>query len=538
MGTVEGQMQIEPPKVRRRELLSLIGTVAGSAAMYHMMTALGFASESRYTGPVRLDGDAKGASVLILGAGLAGMTAGLELRKAGYKVLMLEFNGRPGGRNWTLRGGDIFVELGGFKQTCAFEDSLYLDPGPFRIPYHHRALLDYCKRLRVQLEPFIQLNHNAYLHGSHAFGGAPQRIRAVKADFQGHISELISKVASQGRLDEGVSKEDNEILLLALKSWGALDLDYKYKASLFASEYRGYDKPPGGGLSAAPLPSEPLALSDILKSQLWRYFWYFSTYELQTTMFQPVGGMDMIGKAFARELDELIRYNAKVTEIRQNDTGVTVTYVDAQNPARPQKVTANWCLCTIPLSILSQLPINVGAAMKAAIDAVPYAASVKVGLQFKRRFWEEDDAIYGGSSYTDLPIREIGYPNADYNKSGRGILLGAYLVEGANTFEFTAMPPDERVARAVEFGAAIHPQYRTEFENGIAVAWHRVPFTLGCSGRWSEDARKQHYRNLCGIDGRILLAGEHASELPAWQEGAILSALDAIARLHERVIKT
>ena len=38
------------------------------------------------------------------------------------------------------------------------------------------------------------------------------------------------------------------------------------------------------------------------------------------------------------------------------------------------------------------------------------------------------------------------------------------------------------------------------------------------------------------IDGRIVLAGEHASYIPAWQEGAILSALDAIERLHKRVV--
>ena len=116
-------------------------------------------------------------------------------------------------------------------------------------------------------------------------------------------------------------------------------------------------------------------------------------------MFQPVGGMDMIGKAFAREVGGLIRYNAKVTEIQQNDSGVTVSYVDTANPQAVQQATADWCVCTIPLSILSQIPIDVGAAMKNAIDAVPYAGSVKVGLQFKRRFWEEDEAIYGGISY-------------------------------------------------------------------------------------------------------------------------------------------
>jgi monoamine oxidase len=175
--------------------------------------------------------------------------------------------------------------------------------------------------------------------------------------------------------------------------------------------------------------------------------------------------------------------------------------------------------------------------MKAAIDAVPYSASVKIGLQFKRRFWEEDEAIYGGISYTDLPIRQIAYPNTGFNRAGKGVLLGAYLFDGANAYEFTSMPPAERVARAVEFGASIHPQYPAEFENGIAVAWHRMPFALGCAGEWSDDARAEHYDNLCQIDGRIVLAGEHASYIPAWQEGAILSSLDAITRLHQRVVK-
>jgi monoamine oxidase len=524
--------------VSRRDLLSLIGAMAGSAAMYHAMTSLGFASESRYEGPIRLDGDPKGASVLVLGAGLAGMTAALELRKAGYKVQVLEYNSRAGGRNWTLRRGDSFTELGGATQTCAFDDGLYINPGPWRIPYHHRALLDYCRRLNVALEPFIQLNHNALLHASRAFGGTPQRIRAVKADFQGQISELLAKALKQSKLDEAVTAEDQEILLQALRSWGALDRNYRYNASFASAEFRGYAKPPGGGLSATPLPSEPVALPDLLKSRLWRYLNNFANYNMQTTMFQPVGGMDMIGKAFVREVGDCIRFNAKVTKIQQNDHGVTVTFVDAKNPASEEQAVADWCICTIPLSILSQLPIDVSADVKNAIDAVPYTAAVKVGLQFKRRFWEEDEAIYGGISYTDLPIRQIGYPNNGYNRAGKGVLLGAYLFEGANAYEFTAIPPADRVARAVDFGALLHPQYKTEFENGIAVAWHRVPFTLGCSGDWSEDARNHHYRSLCGLDGRIVLAGEHASALPAWQEGAILSSLDAIARLHERVVKT
>src|ERR1700758_3311997 len=138
----------------RRSLLTLIGVAGGSAAMYHAMTAMAFAGESGFSGPIALSGDAKGASVLILGAGLAGMTAAYELRKAGYKVQVLEYNDRPGGRNWSLYGGDSYTEMGGVTQKITFDQGLYFNPGPWRIPYHHRGLLHYCKEFGVQLESF------------------------------------------------------------------------------------------------------------------------------------------------------------------------------------------------------------------------------------------------------------------------------------------------------------------------------------------------------------------------------------------------
>lgn len=519
----------------RRDLLRMIGVSAGGAAMYQAMSSLGLAAESPYKGTPRLQGAPHGTSVLILGAGLAGMVAAYELRQAGYKVQLLEYNDRPGGRNWSLRGGDTYTELGGYTQHCQFDRGLYINPGPWRVPYHHRGILDYCKKLGVPLEPFVQVNYNAYLHGANAFGGKPQRYRTVNADYRGHVAELLAKVTQQGQLDAQISKDDQALLLDSLRQWGALDKRYAYASSPGVSNRRGYDKPPGGGVSAKPIDSQPLALHDVLNSRLWSNLAGGETYEFQTTLFQPVGGMGRIGEAFGRELQGLIRYHAKVTSIQQDERGVTATYEDTRHPGHTLKAHGDWCICTIPLSVLSQIPMNVGTAMADAIAAVPYAATVKVGLQFKRRFWEEDEDIYGGITATDLPINTISYPSSDFNRRGKGVLLGGYMW-GLTAYEFTAMTPEERIRKTVEYGSQIHPQYKTEYDNGIAVAWHRVPFTMGCFASWSDELRAKHYDDLCQIDGRIALAGEHVSYLPAWQEGAVTSALDLVERLHQRVV--
>ena len=168
---------------------------------------------------------------------------------------------------------------------------------------------------------------------------------------------------------------------------------------------------------------------------------------------------------------------------------------------------------------------------------MPYATSVKVGLQFKRRFWEQDEQIYGGVTYTDLPIGQISYPSSGYFGDGKGVLLGAYHL-GHDRFDGIHLDDARRTrGQGGRIRRQIHPQYTQEFDNGVAVAWHRVPGRAGML--WAVDRmrrRAEHYDNLCQLDGRIVLAGEHASYLPAWQEGAVTSALDAIDRLHRRAL--
>ena len=529
------QKQNENP-VSRRSLLKFIGATGGGAMMYDTMVAMGYTGTSDFNGPIKLSGDVKGASVLILGAGLAGMTAAYELRKAGYKVQILEYNDRPGGRNWSLYGGDSYTDIGGVTQDIKFAPGLYFNPGPWRLPHHHHAILYYCKLFNVTLETFTMTNYNAYIHSTTAFGGKPKRRREIDMDFSGYASELLAKATSQDKLDATFTKDEKDGLLQILRSWGALDKNYEYKKSPAVSDQRGYLVDPGGGLNSMPVDSDPLPMKQLFTSDMWTFF-EGRSYDYQTQLFEPVGGMGMIGKAFGKQLTGLIKYNCKVTGIQQDGKGVTATYIDAKKGGVPQSMHADWCVCTIPATILGQIPVNVGAPMKNAINSLSYESSFKVGLQFKRRFWEEDDGIYGGISYTDLPITNISYPSTGFFKDGPAVLLGAYgYGDILPDFNFAALSPEDQIKAAVEQGSKIHPQYKKEFLNGVAVAWHRVPFTLGCAGSWTDENRAKNYNNLCAIDGRIVLAGEHCSRLPAWQEGAVLSSLDAIGRLHKRVM--
>jgi monoamine oxidase len=525
-----------PHPSSRRDLLKLIGLTAGTAVLYQAMVEMGYAGTSTFTGPIKLTGDAKGASVLILGAGLAGMVAAYELRKAGYKVQILEFNDRPGGRNWSLYGGDTLTELGGKTQQIAFDKGLYFNPGPWRIPYHHQGILYYCKALNVAMEPFTMVNHNAYVHSARAFGGQPKRFREVNADCHGYVMELLAKATSQDKMDGIITADEKDGLLRMLRAWGALNQNFEYRKSYNVSQRRGFDTPPGGGLNSVPVDSDPLPMRELFNSSMWVSVMLPMIYEFQSQLFQPVGGMGMIGKAFGKALQGAIRYNCQVQGISQDDHGVTATYVDTKKGGPPKTARADWCINTIPASVLSQIPMNVGAPLRNAINSLSYIPAVKVGLQFKRRFWEEDDGIYGGNTYTDQPIFNISYPSHGYFQKGPGILMGAYGFESTPTYMLESLPADDLLKMALEQGARIHPQYRSEYQNGVAIAWHRVPWTMGCSGGWTDELRAQHYANMCAIDGRIVLAGEHCSRLPAWQEGAVLSALDAVTRLHRRVL--
>ena len=249
--------------------------------------------------------------VVILGAGIAGLVTAWELGKAGYRCTVLEARDRPGGRNWTIRGGRVeFAD--GTVQQCQFADGLYFNAGPARLPSVHTTILGYCRELGVPLEVEINVSRSARLQSPDAFDGRPVEQRRVVNDARGHVSELLAKAVNRHALDQELVKEDRERLLAFLRKYGDLTADFRYRGSSRSGIQEG-----GPFQTEASKVNDPLSLSALMDADFWDWMLFDESFDMQATMLQPVGGMDRIVTAFAARLRPVIRYRAPVREIQR-----------------------------------------------------------------------------------------------------------------------------------------------------------------------------------------------------------------------------
>jgi monoamine oxidase len=507
----------------RREFVQAVAAHGGSA--YAAMLALDLLAPAKASA-FALEGNGRGTKVVILGAGVAGLCAAYELGKLGYDCTILEARARPGGRAWTIRGGDKFAESDGVAQTATFADGLYHNPGPSRVPQHH-VTMDYYRELGVAVELFGNENLNAYYYSSKAPPDMQRiRIRAARMEMRGHAAELLTKAVSRDAIDMPLTADDKEKLLAFIATEGGFSRD---RVNVNRGQ-AGYKQLPGAA-ALAGVPNDPLGLMPLVRAGFGSFGSVDSDIDQQPTMFQPVGGMDALPRAFAMRLAGKLRYGAAVSEIRKTPAGTRITYTDAKGAK--QTIDAVYCICTIPFPVLRTIPNDFSPAFAAAIGRVEYQPSAKVGIEFKRRFWEEDDRIMSGISRTDQTITQIWYPSYGYLSNGPGVLTAAYAM-GPRAKALGDMRHPERVALALSEGEKIHPQYRAEFKSAVSVGWQKVPYNMGAWVMWTDSTRKNEYPLLSQPDGPIYLAGEHMSYINAWQAGALESARYVTAAIHKR----
>lgn len=564
----------------RREFLTRVGHAGGYSAAFLAMRGMGLAEASPVSRPQPAQaapGSGKGVKVVVAGGGIAGLVSAYELRALGYDVTLLESRKRPGGRNYSVRGGDTVSFMDGTTQKCAWEDGHYQNFGPARLPSIHPTILGYCKKLGVELQVEINMSRSAHLQNDNANGGKPAVMRQVVNDTRGHVSELLMKCMNQGALDADFSKEDRQRMLDFLRIYGPLDKAGKYAGS----DRSGYSHTAGAGDDTGVL-NEPIDMHTLLDESFWQGMLFDEQFDMQATMFQPVGGMDRIPYAFAKSLGDIVKYDAAVTGLHKTGKGVRVEYINA---GTKKSMDADFCICAMPLTILRKTANDFGAPYKKVIAECTYAGAYKVAWE-SRRFWEQDYNIYGGLEFVNVGCSPIWFPSAGLF-SDRGVVVSGYTDEVSSAFGKLSLP--EKIAESRKSIERLHPGHGKELEKPVYFGWSKAEWnegswirsygpgqdrggngaqngsqnagsvTAGVNGPLSTartgqapgmEPSKQTgaapapaaarvltnpgYETLIEPDGPIIFAGDHVSHIVAWQEGAALSALRAVQQVSDK----
>jgi len=511
------------PALTRRHFLEQLGVIGGSSLVMSAMTSLDLMAGQAGERPV-LTGRPARAKVVVLGAGVSGLVVGYELGKLGYDFQILEARDRVGGLNWTVRKGSEHTEVdGGERQLCTFDDGQYVNVGPWRIPYTHTGVLNYCKELNVPLQIFVnEADASYFYYEGNAAGSLSNkrvRLREVKADMIGRTNELLVKAIDQRRLDSPLTADDQQKLVTFLVGQGYLDSnDRRYKA--FTN--RG--------------PGDPYDFSALIQSGFWNRMRSVPPTEgtAAAPMFQPVGGMDQFPKGLQRGIGpNRITFNAEVQSVRQSDSGVKIVYQDTKS-SKKTEVSADFVVVCMPLTVLSNVDINLSDEMMTAVKAVTYSNSAKMGLQMKRRFWEEDDQIFGGHLYSNLPLGEFSYPSYDYFTK-KGVLLGLYA--NGPVGDLIDKPLKARIDHVLTHASKVHPQIRQEFESAYVVFWKKVKYSLGGYASGRGNTRREQ---LSKVDNRIIIGSAVTAPYsePDWQEGAVAAGWQALKSVHARAMRS
>ncbi len=517
----------------RRQILMRFGAVAGVAGAYAAARGLGLTGgDEAWAGmPDLKPGSGRGARVVILGAGVAGLSAAYELGKAGYDCTVLEARDRPGGRVFTARKGTKIEMTDGSRQVCQFDEGQYLNAGAARIPSHHDATLGYCKEMGVATETEVNWSGSALIQSDRLNDGKAFQMRQAIYDYRGHVAELLAKCAKAGALDADFTAADRDKLIDGLGRWGGLGerLTRQERLAVQAGgampprddTYHGSES---AGLAVVPSAGDqpgkarpPLPLGIVGDPYVQGMATFSDSIEMQATMQQPVGGMDRIPYALYERVKKAVRLNSEVTAIRRKAKGVEIAY-KSQATGKAAVVVADYCICTIPLTVLAKIPNDFSADRQAAIaHNSTYGDGYKIAFQ-SPRFWETESQVYGGLSFTERDTFITWYPSYGFHQA-QGVIVAGYAFNG----DMAKRPTAEQIDYAKGTIERLHPGQSGKMHSPLIVHWGAMPYSFGLSSFMAEQ-NPDDYALLGQADGPFYFAGEHLSYVGAWQQGAFVSA--------------
>ena len=464
--------------------------------------------------------------VVILGAGIAGLTCGYELAKLGVEVVLLEAEQQHiGGRVRTHRrgGGGPYAEL-----------------GAMRIPESHGLTNGYITEFGLQTRPFVMSNDEAFTY----IRKTSFKTGDISGSNESRAMDLFELSAEEREMGYGGMWE--AAVLDVLDSLSPDQVDQLYADDMTDPTVIGLDhKALATALRDANLSREaseyvmtmmgletalPIALTEHLREEH-DEVWLGNFHEI-------VGGTDLLATSFYDALETLqpgkVKQGCEVIRLEQTGTKARAIYTSGGSTFTEE---GDWVICTIPLGVLNRLDIHSAFSNQRlrAIQGVNYDPSTKVIGYSAHRWWESVDGIYGGGSMYDTQMGSTWYP-ADNTAQDPEITNAESLFLASYTWgqlarRIATIPPDQlddvmrhelgHIHSAIQGDPSL---YTTE----IRWAWDQVPTQAGAYAFFMPGEQYRFYQDMVGPDGRIFLTGEHVSHTHSWIQGALESAIETL----------
>ena len=450
------------------------------------------------------------ATVVVVGAGLAGLTAAYRLKRRGVRAIVLEGNTRLGGRCFSGRGDS--------DGSFVFDDHQIIEHGGELIDTGHKAIRKLARDLGLDLDDVLRAEPKGTTP-VYYFDGAPYTIDQAVADFQAIYPALQADSVAAGypTLYTSFTAAGQALDNLSVRDWINSRVPGGIGSKLGQLLDVAYNIEYGSETTDQSSLNLIYLLSGSLQTPL-------DVFGASDERFKVRGGNDLIVQRLADELGNQVVTGAKLTSIKANgDASVTL----GVSGIRGGHIEADHVVIAIPFTTLREVDFSqagFNAVKTTAIQNLELGSNTKLQLQFNERYWNKKG--YNGSGYGDTGYQATW--EVTRAQDGRKGILVDYTGGAAATALVGANPTTAAQAFLAQFEPAL-PGITAKW-NGKATldAWKGNPWSQGAYSYW----RVGQYVQFSGAEGErsgnIHFAGEHCStDFQGYLNGAVDTGISA-----------